>query len=374
MAFDRSLSILDYYVIFSRNKINIFLWTLSISIITAFIVFFIIDPIYYSSSIIKSSSTSSGLGSLMSNSGIPDFSDLSDISLGGSGGKELALYENILNSRRAIEPAIYKFNILEKENIKYMEDAIKYFRKSVMEVSKDKIAGTIEIGINDKDPAIAKEICSFMIEQLNKINIELNVLNAKNNREFIENRYNSAKNELTQSEDSLKYYQNRFGISPDIQTKASMQMNIELESQIKSEEIKLSILSKILSPEQNEIKIQKEKISALKEQIEKLKSNDYENMLSLKNAPTKVLDYLRLLRNVEISNKIVMYLLPLYEQAKIEEKKQMPTVLVIDYPQIPDKKVKPKRLIIILIFTLIGFIISYSFYFIKSNYNSKKVD
>ncbi|MBL0108977.1 MAG: hypothetical protein IPP52_17290 [Ignavibacteria bacterium] len=73
---------------------------------------------------------------------------------------------------------------------------------------------------------------------LNKINSELNIQNAKNNREFIEKRYDQARIDLKRTEDTLEYFQNIYGISPDYQVQASLKANIELESEIKSEEIK----------------------------------------------------------------------------------------------------------------------------------------
>ena len=93
----------------------------------------------------------------------------------------------------------------------------------------------------------AKEIVEYLISLLNKINAELNVLNAKNNREFIEARYYEIKDNLKKTEDSLKSYQELYGLAPDIQSAAVSQSLFTIEVQIKSEEIKLDLLNKILN-------------------------------------------------------------------------------------------------------------------------------
>ena len=356
------------------NKKKIVLITLLSGILAALVVYFAMDPIFYSSATLKTTSKSSGISSLMGIEGVPDIGELSGLG-GGSTVKELALYENILMSRRCVEAAIVSFNILEEEKFKYMFDAVKYFRQTVMQVTKDKVAGTLEVGIYDKDPAKAKDMVEFMVNQLNSINTELNVLNARNNREFIEGRYELAKQELSSKEDSLRDYQDRFGIAPDLQVQAAVKAEIELESEIRSEEIKLEILKKILAPDESEIKIQNQKIEELSRQLSNIQNNgDDTDVLTLKGKPEIVLNYLRLKRNVEIQNKILTTLIPLLEQARIEEKRETPSVLVLDPPAVPDKKVKPKRAITVLILMFITGVMTFLYFILKDKWRYVKLN
>ena len=137
-----------------------------------------------------------------------------------------------------------------------------------------------------------------------------------------------------------------------------MKANIELESEIKSEQIKLELLSKILSPDQPEIQTQMEKIKVLKEQLNTLETSPFEESnLNMKGSPRIVLNFLRLKRDLEIQNKILTTLIPILEQSKIQEKKDTPSVLVIDNPALPEKKTKPKRVINILFFTFLFFLL-----------------
>lgn len=346
----------DLIFIFLSKKKLIILSTLAIGLITGIIVFFILDPIFLSSATIKSISKSGGINTLLGVDAIPDLSDIGNLG-GGSVTKELALYENILVSRRCVEEAIVKFNIFEEEKFKYMYDATKYFRENVMIITKDKIAGTMEIGAFDKDPVKAKDIADFLVYQLNKINTELNIQNAKNNKEFIQNRYNESKDDLTKLEDSLKRFQDVFGIAPDIQVQAAVKAEIELESEIKSEEIKLALLRKILSPDQAEIKSLEEQITEMKKQLSEVRNNnDAQDVLTLKGKPLIILNYLRLKREVEIQNKVMATLIPLLEQSKIEEKRETPSVIVLDEPKVPEKKKKPKRIISILASMFVTFV------------------
>lgn len=356
----------DFIKIILEHRKKVIIFTLIGFVLSIVLFFFVLDPIFYSSGTVKTISSKLDLGGLIS-SGIPDIGDLGDIAGSSGVAKELALYETIIGSRRCLEETIVKFNFMEENKYKYMQDAVKDFRENVMEIKKDKVAGTLEIGIYDKNPQKAKEMSEFLIFQLNKINSELNIQNAKNNREFIEKRYDQARIDLKRTEDTLEYFQNIYGISPDYQVQASLKANIELESEIKSEEIKLELLSKILSPDQPEIQTQMEKIKVLKEQLNTLETSPFEESnLNMKGSPRIVLNFLRLKRDLEIQNKILTTLIPILEQSKIQEKKDTPSVLVIDNPALPEKKTKPKRVINILFFTFLFFLLSSS-YFISKN-------
>jgi uncharacterized protein involved in exopolysaccharide biosynthesis len=366
-----SITILDVITVFLRNKKRILSITGIVCLISIILYFFVFDLIFFSSATIKSSSKSSGLlGSL--ESGIPDIGGLDDIGLGsGKSAKELATYEEILTSRRCIEDLITHFKLMNREQYRFMEDAVKDFKDNKLKINQEKLSGVLYVGVFDKDPVLAKEMVEYLLDKLDKINIELNVQNAKNNREFIEKRYFQARDDLSKSEDSLKHFQIIYGISPDLQIKAAAQSQFRLESELKAEEIKLDVLRKLLSPEQVEVKTQEAKINSIRDKISNIQnSTDLNDMLRLGNSPQILMSFLRYQREVEIQSKIVSFLLPVYEQAKIEEKRETPTIMVLDKPYIAEKKTKPKRLTMVIVFTFLGFVVSTLLYLFK--YKVKK--
>ena len=213
----------------------------------------------------------------------------------------------------------------------------------------------------------------FLLNELDNINIELNVQNAKNYREFIEKRYFQSRVDLTKAEDTLKSFQLIYGVSPDLQVKAAAQTVFGIEAELKAEEVKLDVLEKILNIDQPEVKIQEAKVNSLREKIQSARnSTDLGDFLSLGNSPQIVMSYLRLQREVEIQTKILSFLLPMFEQAKIDEKKDTPTIIVLDKPYVAERKTKPKRLTMTLIFTLLGFIVSLSICYLYDSYIQNK--
>lgn len=371
----KGISFLEIIAIFLKNKKRIFIITGIVCVISIILYFFVFDLIYFSSASIKSSTKSSGLLSSLETS-LPDIGDLGDFTSGGKSVKDLATYEKIITSRRCLEPLIVKFKLMERDKYVYMEDAIRAFEEGKLEIKQDKVAGILVVGIYDKNPQYAKEMVEFLLQELDKINIDLNITQAKNNREFIEKRYFQAREDLKNTEDSLKSFQMVYGISPDLQIKAAAQSAFTLEAEMKAEEVKLDVMKKILSADQPEVKTQEATINALKEQLSKIQnSTDLNDFLRLGNSPTIAMSFYRLQREVEIQNKILTYLLPVYEQSKIEEKKETPTITILDNPYIAERKSKPKRLTMVVIFTFLTFMFSSSFYIFKYKwYQFKKSD
>lgn len=369
-----SLTLIDLIHLFTKNFKKIVIITGLFCIISIILYFFVFKLIFLSDATIKSSVKSSGLMSVLDGGGLPDIGGLDDIGLSGSkSAKELAVYEEILKSRRCLEALILHFKIMEKEEYLFLEDAVKDFRENRLTIKQDKLSGIMSIGIYDEDPIVAKDMLVFLLDILDKINIEMNVLNAKNNREFIEKRYNQAKEDLVKSEDSLKSFQLIYGIAPDMQIKASAQAVFSLEAELKAEEVKLDVIKNILSNNEPEVKLQESKVNSLRTKISEVQtSTDLTDFLRLGNSPQIAQTYLRLVRDVEIQTKILSFMVPIYEQAKIEEKRETPTVIILDQPNIAERKSKPKRLTMVLIITFLGFFSATSFFILKYKYDSFK--
>ncbi|MBL7086271.1 MAG: hypothetical protein ISS28_04120, partial [Candidatus Cloacimonetes bacterium] len=78
--------------------------------------------------------------------------------------------------------------------------------------------------------------------------------------------------------------------------------------------------------------------------------------ISLENIPSIQKQFAQLKRKEVYFTKLLEYLGPQFEQAKIDEAKDVPTVQVLDKAVRPEWKSKPKRIIIVfgsLIFSIL---------------------
>ena len=63
------------------------------------------------------------------------------------------------------------------------------------------------------------------------------------------------------------------------------------------------------------------------------------------------------MREIEINNKMLQFILPLYEQARFDEQKEMPVLRIIDYGIPAAKKSYPSRSILTIIISFGMFIL-----------------
>lgn len=89
------------------------------------------------------------------------------------------------------------------------------------------------------------------------------------------------------------------------------------------------------------------------------------------NSPLLQLEQQRLLRNVEINTTIFIELKKQFEIAKIEELKNIPIINILDTARPAGKKDGPKRAIIVIVATFLGFISSCGYVYYKSYYKDK---
>jgi tyrosine-protein kinase Etk/Wzc len=264
-----------------------------------------------------------------------------------------------------MEKVVEKFDLIKVYDIKdsSMEKAIKKLRGNTdFEIDEN---GVLVINVYDEDRKRAADMANYFVEVLNELNIKLNTEEARNRRLIIERRYLQNLADLKQAEDTLKKFQQRYGIYylPE-QTKAAVTAAAELEAQIIAEEVKLGILRRQLGEDAPEVKLAKIQIEEMRKRLNQMKegSDKIKNEMSLfvpfKDVPELGLQYLRLYRDYEIQNKLLEFILPLYEQAKIEEQRDVPVVQVLDRAVPPEKKARPFRTLIVVSVFASAFLIS----------------
>jgi capsule polysaccharide export protein KpsE/RkpR len=96
----------------------------------------------------------------------------------------------------------------------------------------------------------------------------------------------------------------------------------------------------------SEIKLLKDKVQEIKNSPNLSATSNV--LFPFKEMPNIAIQYLRTYREVEIQQSILEIVMPMYEQAKVEEQKSMPTIMLMDEATVPELKHSPKRSVIIL--------------------------
>lgn len=261
-------------------------------------------------------------------------------------------YMAILRSRTTMDMVINKFDLLtvydyeEKDRDKVLKELES---NTFFEVQDDE---NITIEVLDKDSSRAAAMANTFVEILNTTSIQLATQEARNNREFIERRVNKCREDLRTAEDAMKTYQEKKDliITDDVKN-SSVSGYAELYALKAKKEIEISVLEKM--------------VAADNQTLLQLRSELNEITKKVKLFPANALEGVRLYQEVLIQSKMLEFLLPLYEQAKIDEQKDIPVLLVIDKAVPAKRKTKPQRMFIIVLVTalVLSVVVSLTFFF-----------
>lgn len=295
----------------------------------------------------------------------------------GATSDEAYNYLVILQSRTASEKMINKFNLREI----YKIDKSKPFENVISEL-EDRTTfhiadeGNILVSVTDKDPNRAAEMANYYVEILNEVSTDLSVAESRNNRIFIEKRFVQAQDDIRKLEDSLEIFSKKHNVlALEEQMKAAITVAAELKAQIEIAKLEKELLEKKLGSDNPFVQQAKIKVEELDKQLVKLKFGENKNLKSsldlfipFEKVPETGVAYVRLMRDYEIQNKLLEFLYPIYEQAKIEEQKDIPVVLVVDKAIAPQKKSAPKRTLIVVGAFLLSFLTVLSYLYFKEYY------
>lgn len=81
-----------------------------------------------------------------------------------------------------------------------------------------------------------------------------------------------------------------------------------------------------------------------------------EYLIQIDKIPDLSMQLALLMTNLEVKKRILEYLYPQYELAKLEEHKDLPTFQIIDAPREAGMRSKPKRAVLVILITTAGFI------------------
>lgn len=356
----------DYlYVLFKWKKFLII--NLSIIFITTTVIAFLLPKDYKSTATIMIPPNQqmglSGLGSLLGGKS-SSLVSIGARAFGVSSTSEDVLL-GIINSRVALTNVIKKFNLMKYYEIRTnnMDKALKAFRGDISFDPNE--YGMINFSVINKNPQKSAEIANYMVKLVDSLNIKYNSESARNNRIFIEKRYNQNVRDLKKAEDSLYDFQKKYGIvAVPEQLEVTVKAAAEVEAQMNQKEMQAYFLKQQFGENSPQYKGIMAEVNLLKQKIQEMKSSSSLTSTSnvlypFKEMPDIAIQYLRAYREVKIQQEIMEIVMPMYEQAKVEEHKSIPTITVIDKAVPPELKYGPKRAVII-----IGFFFLFLFLFI----------
>ena len=132
------------------------------------------------------------------------------------------------------------------------------------------------------------------------------------------------------------------------QTEASIKAAAEITAQLALKEVQIAVLRRTQASDNPEVIGAQIEVDELKNKLSQMNTgiagakNDMKVFVPFNKVPDLGIEYVRRFRDVEIQYKILQFITPLYEQAKVEERRQTPSVIVLDRAGPAERKAKPK--------------------------------
>ena len=276
------------------------------------------------------------------------------------------IFVGILSSRTVQDKLIQQFDLKKLYRDRRMEDA----RRDLAEhtgMSVDRKSQIITITVTDHDAKRAAAMSQAYVEELNRLVAELSTSSARRERLFLEERLKNVSQDLESAEKELSQFSSK-NATIDIkeQGKAMVEAAALLQGQYIAAQSELEGLKQIYSDNNVRVRAVQARIDELKHQLEKMGgkgesvtevSGQSSDSLypSIRKLPLLGVTYADLYRRSRVEEAVFEVLTKEYEMAKVQEVKEIPTVKVLDSPNIPDKKSFPPRLVIMLTGTTLAF-------------------
>ena len=261
------------------------------------------------------------------------------VGMGGPAGllghQELYSYMSILKSRSLQETIVNEFDLFDVYKIddNSMEDALEALRGNVDFMIDEE--GALVINVYDRDPQRAADMTNRFVELLHDRNTELGVSEARARRQFVERRLEQNKVDLAELEQKVQDFQTEHGF-------------IILPEQMEAGTHTLANLYAIRAVKELEMEIYRETFG-VENPLYRKSVTEYDVInRKMAGVPEQTVTSMRIFRELLIQEKIFELLTPILEEARLEELRDTPTVLVLDRAAPAEKRARPKRLLITL--------------------------
>lgn len=318
-----------------------------------FSVISLLMPNYYSSSVSAMPPTEQQVGGLAQ---FADLANMAGIGVGSGGSAEEVLA--ILDSRTLRGRLIEEFNLTEYYGEKFLEDALIEFG-SDFSVRHDKKTNRISFGYTHKVPEVSAQVSERAAGLLQERFNEIHQSSSRRERVFLEKRLELAEGELARAQQSLAEFRRGGAVELEAQTRATVEAIGTLQGQLIAQQIELrALLASQAARDNPQIVLLQQRVDELSRAISRLSGVEGGQgvLLGLGAIPALGIDYLNHLRELKRGETLVSMLIAQLEASRIAEVRDADAVTIVDPAFVPQLKSKPRRGLICVVGTLLGFL------------------
>jgi uncharacterized protein involved in exopolysaccharide biosynthesis len=248
------------------------------------------------------------------------------------------IYSEILTSRSLQEDLVQAFHLDRLYKRKGMDLTLKELNQHVKVVIGS--SGLLVVQVEDRDAQRAADMANRLVDELDRFNRETLNTRAKRTREFLASRVTDVQTRLRAAEAALTAYEQKHGVVADASAVGGVASIIAQKLNL---QVKREYVSSYTSAGSAAVRSIDAEIAAYDRELARLPG--------LKNEGA------RLALDAEIQRRVFTVLTGQYEDARVQEMRDTPTITVLDRARPPELKARPKRSVIILVSTLVALLL-----------------
>ena len=259
------------------------------------------------------------------------------------------IYVGMLKSRTVADRLIARFDLLNAYQAPSLEVARNQLAaNTTINAGKD---GMITVDVEGKDRNAVAPLANAYVEELTRLTKSLAITEASKRRLFFEQQLEATKNNLAGAEIALKGALDSSGvISVDAESRGIVETVGKLRAQVSAKEIELDSMRAFVTERNQEYRQVQQELSSLKAELGRLEYGRAPGEGAGAGAGRKVgLDSIKLLRDVKYNQMLYELLARQFEMARLDEAKDSSVIQVLDPALLPERKVRPKRALMVLI-------------------------
>lgn len=263
--------------------------------------------------------------------------------LAGGGGLRTPAdqYVALMQSATVTDKLIDRFKLLDVYEVDFRSDARRVLGENVR-ITVGKKDGLLSIEVDDKSPRRAADMANAHVEELRALTSTLAITEAQQRRAFFERQLQSTRDKLTAAQQALQasgFSQGALRAEP----KAAAEGYARIKAEVTASEVRLQALRSTFADNAPEVAAQQSVVSSLRAQLARA-----EQATDLSGAP----DYIGKYRDYKYQETLFELFSRQYELARIDESREGALIQVVDTAVPPDKKSKPKRVLLTLVAVL----------------------
>lgn len=242
------------------------------------------------------------------------------------------VFAEILRSRTLHESAIRRFDLGKVYGRPGMDRTLSEFRRHLnVDVGRSAV---ITLSFEDPDAGRAADVANFLVSELDRFNREIYNTRAKRTRMFLEGRLGDTERRLGEAQTRLGAYERQNKVLAGSE-KAAVDGAATVMAQKLNLQVRRSYVSEYAGESSTAVRELDAQLAALDREISRL--------------PNLRMEGARLALELEIQSKLFTLVSAQYEEARIQEARDTPTVTVLDEARAPEMRTRPKRLLIVAV-------------------------